>query len=68
MSKGIFGKITRNILLFLGGMAAGYLIKTFMGDDSFEQIKYRTRDLINKPAGDNREYVDVEINDIKDID
>lgn len=65
MSKGIFGKMTRSILLFLGGMAVGYLIKTFVGDDSLDQIRYRTRDLINKPA-DKKEYIDVEINDITD--
>ncbi|MBO7718918.1 MAG: hypothetical protein J6S29_02070 [Methanosphaera sp.] len=61
MSKSIMARISRCVLLFLGGIALGYSIKTLMDDGLLDKLMYKTRDMMYKPA--DKEYVDVEIED-----
>ncbi|MDO5825328.1 MAG: hypothetical protein BZ137_05675 [Methanosphaera sp. rholeuAM130] len=69
MSNSTVAKVIRGILLFLGGIALGYSIKTLNDNGSLEELKNRTRDITYKPSGDDAEYVDIEIKDnIDEID
>ena len=65
MSSSI-GNISKNALLFLGGVAVGYYIKSLVDDDSFEQVKYAAYSIFNSSSNDNKDYIDVEVEVIDD--
>ena len=65
MSSSI-GNISKNAVLFLGGVAVGYYIKSIMDDDSFDQVKYAAYSILNTSNNDDDDYIDVEVEVIDD--
>lgn len=61
MSKGTISKLSRKVLLFLGGVALGYSIRVLTEDKSFEEVKYSIFDIIHKFGNDSKDYIDVDV-------